>query len=191
MQSRQHWHILIGAVLVAGIIWIALTRVQPETTPTVAAADPTAASASTPAPQVGRPAPPFNLETSDGAPVNLVDLRGRVVMVNIWATWCPPCRAEMPMIEAAFREYRDEGFVVLAVNLREDATTVAAYMQQSDLTFPALLDHDGAVGAAYRANVVPSSFFIDRQGIVRAVYRGPLPRSVIAGTVEQLLAEAP
>jgi thiol-disulfide isomerase/thioredoxin len=123
--------------------------------------------------------------------VQLSDLRGQVVLVNVWATWCPPCRAEMPMIEAAYARYRDQGFTVLAVNQREDAPTIAAYLQAGGYSFPALLDADGAVSGLYQALVLPSSYFIDRAGVVRAVYKGLLARSVIAGTVEQLLAEAP
>ncbi len=86
---------------------------------------------------------------------------------------------------------RWRGFAVLAVNAREERQRVAAYMAEARLSFPALLDQDGAVGAAYQARVLPSSFFIDKAGVVRAVYRGPLSRGVVAGTVEQLLAEEP
>jgi cytochrome c biogenesis protein CcmG/thiol:disulfide interchange protein DsbE len=94
-------------------------------------------------------------------------------------------------MQAVYEQERSNGFVVLAVNSRESADQVASFMRDQQLSFPALLDSDGAVGTTYRATALPSSFFIDRNGIVRAVYYGPMPRSVIAGTVTQLLAEVP
>jgi len=189
VMSRSRWNMLLAATLLVGSLFIAATRVRPEAT--VALASPRPAVVTTPAPQENHPAPDFTLLDLAGVPVRLSDLRGQVVLVNVWATWCPPCRAEMPMIQAAYAQYRTQGFTVLAVNLREDAPTVARYMEQNRLTFPALLDRDGAVGDHYQARVLPSSFFIDKAGVVRAVYRGPMARSVITGTVEQLLAEEP
>jgi len=180
---------LLAATLLVGSLFIAATRVRPEAT--VALASPRPPVVTTPAPQENHPAPDFTLLDLAGVPVRLSDLRGQVVLVNVWATWCPPCRAEMPMLQVAYEQYRAQGFTVLAVNLREDAPTVARYMEQNRLTFPALLDRDGAVSDSYQARVLPSSFFIDKAGVVRAVYRGPMARSVVAGTVEQLLAEEP
>jgi cytochrome c biogenesis protein CcmG, thiol:disulfide interchange protein DsbE len=190
--SHTAWTALIASVLVLGSGFIWATRVTP------AASDGEAASralvapiAAEPAPIVGHPAPDFSLLTPEGSTVQLRSLVGQVVLLNVWATWCPPCRAEMPAIQATYAEYQNQGLTVLAVNLEEDARTVADFMAQYDLTFPALLDVDGAVSTTYQARVLPSSFFVDRQGVVRAVYRGPMPRSVIAGTVVQLLQEAP
>jgi cytochrome c biogenesis protein CcmG/thiol:disulfide interchange protein DsbE len=187
--SVRHWNMLIAVVALSGSLFIATTRVRPEApAATVRSRD---AVEPSPAPRENHPAPDFTLADLSDTPVRLSDLRGQVVLVNVWATWCPPCRAEMPMIQAAYDRYRTQGFTVLAVNLREDARTVAAYMEQGGLTFPALLDRDGAVSNAYQSQVLPSSFFIDRAGVVRAVYRGPMARSVVAGTVEQLLSEEP
>jgi cytochrome c biogenesis protein CcmG/thiol:disulfide interchange protein DsbE len=185
--SRSEWNmLLVGAVLI-GSLFIIATRVRPDTA--APASLPPDTVASTPAPRDNHPAPDFTLSDLAGNPVRLSDLKGQVVLINVWATWCPPCRAEMPMIQAAYEQYREQGFTVLAVNQREEPRTVAAYMTQSSLTFPALLDRDGMVSSAYQASVLPSSFFVDKAGVVRAVYRGPMSRSVIAGTVEQLLAE--
>jgi thiol-disulfide isomerase/thioredoxin len=187
--SRPRWNLLLAVTLVAGALFIAATRVRPE--PALSAPGPRGAVADAPAPRANHPAPDFALADLSGAQVRLGELRGQVVLVNLWATWCGPCRAEMPMIQAAYEQYREQGFTVLAVNAREDPQMVAAYMAEGRLSFPALLDRDGAVAAAYEAGVMPSSFFIDRAGVVRAVYKGPMARSVIAGTVEQLLAESP
>ncbi|HEU5103784.1 MAG TPA: TlpA disulfide reductase family protein [Roseiflexaceae bacterium] len=109
--------------------------------------------------------------------------------MNIWATWCPPCRAEMPAIQQAYTSYRDRGFVVLAVNQREETTAITPFLERYGLTLPILLDRDGAASANYQASALPSSFFVDRRGMIRAVYHGPMPPRVINGIVEQLLQE--
>jgi len=185
--ERNRWNWLMIGTLLFGTIFIAATRVGPPqgTAPPA----PAASADTTPAPLPDRPAPDFTLMSLDGTQVILSKLKGQVELINIWATWCPPCRAEMPAIETVYEQYRDQGFTVLAVNLQEDPRSVATFMQQYKLTFPALLDVDGAVSRTYQAYSLPSSFFVDRKGIIRAVYRGPMPRNVIAGTVEQLLGE--
>ncbi len=142
-----------------------------------------------PSPHVGSSAPPFVLSNLNNTSTSLSALKGQVILINIWATWCPPCRAEMPTIQATYEQYHDRGFVVLAVNQAEDARIVRTFMEQFGLTFPALLDSDSMVSTLYQVRVLPSSFFVDRKGVVRVVYFGPMPRSVISGTVEQLLQE--
>jgi len=114
-----------------------------------------------------------------------------VVLINVWATWCPPCRAEMPAIQQAYAEYHERGFTVLAVNQREDASAITPFLEQHGLTFPIMLDSDGQASAAYHTSALPSSFFVDRRGVIRTVYHGPMPPSVINGTIEQLLQERP
>ena len=182
--SRARWNALLLSVLLCGSLFIAATRVRPAER---AVAGNAVQAAATAAALPNHPAPDFTLVTLDGTQVRLSELKGQVVLINIWATWCPPCRAEMPMIQAAYERYREQGFTVVAVDLREDPAAVDAFMKERALTFPALLDRDGRVSSAYRAYALPSSFFVDRNGVIRAVYRGPMPRSVIAGTVEQLL----
>lgn len=185
--TQPQWNRLFLGVLIFGTLLVAATRVRPNQS--VPLQLNTSAILPDPVPAANHPAPNFVLPLMDGSTVKLSDLKGKVVLINLWATWCPPCRAEMPTIQSAYEKYRDQGFTVLAVNLRENPRTVAAFMQQFSLTFPAPLDLDGQISGLYRASVLPSSFFVDRQGVIRAVYRGPMPRSVIAGTVEQLLAQ--
>jgi cytochrome c biogenesis protein CcmG/thiol:disulfide interchange protein DsbE len=185
--SRSQWNLLFTGVLLLGSIFLHLTRVRPtQELPMLASQMDVAPD---PAPQANHPAPDFVLPALDGSSVRLSDFQGQVVLINVWATWCPPCRAEMPMLQAAYEQYANQGFTVLAVNLREPAPTVTAFMREYRLTFPALLDTDGQVSTDYRSSTLPSSFFVDRQGVIRAVYRGPMSRSVISGTVEQLLQE--
>jgi cytochrome c biogenesis protein CcmG, thiol:disulfide interchange protein DsbE len=180
---------VLVTVLVAGSLFIGATRVQPNlgTSQIAAQAD----LLSDPAPLPNHPAPDLALPQLDGTQRTLRDLQGQVVLINIWATWCPPCRAEMPAIQQAYVEYRARGFIVLAVNQREDATAITSFLEQHALTFPILLDRDGQASATYQASALPSSFFVDRRGVIRAVYHGPMPPRVINGIVEQLLQERP
>lgn len=187
-SSRRVWDVLFLITLLFGSTFIWMARTVPSPASTEPVPEPVATQ---PAPLAGHPAPEFTLMDIDGSPVTLGNLRGQVVLINVWATWCPPCRAEMPAIQQAYERFRDQGFVVLAINQQEDATSVAAFMHEQRLTFPALLDYDARVSAAYQVRVLPSSFFIDRRGVIRAVYRGPMSRGMIEGTIEQLVAEAP
>jgi thiol-disulfide isomerase/thioredoxin len=117
------------------------------------------------------PAPAFSLEDMDGQTHDLADYRGKVVLVNFWATWCPPCRREMPALEQLYLKLRERGFVVLAINQWEDPDLVFAYLGQLDVfpTFPLLFDPDSRIAMDYRVKGLPTSFLIDRQG--RLVYR--------------------
>jgi len=187
--SQRQWNMVLVTVLVAGSLFIAATRVQPGS----GAYSPAAQTdvLPEPAPLPNHPAPDLALPQLDGTPRTLRDLRGQVVLINVWATWCPPCRAEMPAIQQAYTAYRDRGFIVLAVNQREDATAIRPFLEQHGLTFPILMDSDGQASATYQASALPSSFFVDRRGVIRTVYHGPMPPSVINGTIEQLLQERP
>jgi cytochrome c biogenesis protein CcmG/thiol:disulfide interchange protein DsbE len=187
MFTHRQWRWCFTGVLLLGSLFIVVTRVRPQAT--TAAPAVVTDVVLTPAPLADHPAPDFSLPNLDSTNIALSDLKGQVLLINVWATWCPPCRLEMPSIQAAYEQYHDQGFTVLAVNLQEDPPTVAAFMRDYQLTFPALLDRNGQVSRAYQAGALPSSFFVDRRGVIRAVYRGPMPRSTIAGTVEQLLRE--
>ena len=116
-------------------------------------------------------APDFALADMDGEQHRLADYRGKVILVNFWATWCPPCCREMPALEALYLKYRKQGLVVLAINQWEDADHVFAYMGQLNVfpTFPVLFDPESRVSADYGVQGLPTSFLIDRQG--KLVYR--------------------
>lgn len=142
------------------------------------------------APQAGFLAPDFELSTPQGERIRLSDLRGQAVLVNLWATWCPPCRAEMPTIEKIYTEYKDQGFVVLAVNMtyQDDPDAVMPFVEQHGLTFPILLDTTGQVGEAYQLKSLPSSYFIDREGVIReVVIGGPMAEALLRTRVQELL----
>jgi cytochrome c biogenesis protein CcmG/thiol:disulfide interchange protein DsbE len=136
---------------------------------------------------VGGPAPDFRLDDLDERSVRLADFRGQVVLINFWATWCMPCRTEMPEIESAYRAHRERGFAVLAIDMQEHAGLVRPFMAELGLTFPALLDLDGSVSRAYRARALPASFLVDRQGTIRYVKVGPLTAGALEEQLRKLL----
>jgi peroxiredoxin len=109
-------------------------------------------------------APDFSLPDVTGKMVRLKDFRGKVVFMNFFATWCVPCREEMPAMERLYRTYKDRGLVVLAVDIREGAKTVQAFTQELKLSFPALLDKDGSVAYTYSVRPVPATYLIGRDG---------------------------
>jgi len=131
------------------------------------------------APRVGDTAPDFVLTYPDGRQVKLSDFRGQPVLVNFWATWCAPCRAEMPAIEAAYRRHKDRGFVVLAVNVGESASRVKSFVEQLGLTFPVALDSKGETALVYRVRAIPSSFFIDGNGVIVNRHLGSVSIQII------------
>jgi len=181
-NSKTTWHGLMALLLALGVAWIALSRVPAD-----------AISARTdrpPAPQVGFAAPDFALETLDGQTIRLSDLRGQAVLINFWATWCPPCRAEMPAIQQVYDRYRDRGFTVLAVNLQEGDPQVASFAARLDLTLPILMDRSGDVFARYRGRALPSTFFVDRAGIIQNVtVGGPMAQAFLESQVTDLLVK--
>src|SRR2546427_5002387 len=125
-------------------------------------------------PLVGSPAPEIVLKDLQGGEVKLSDLRGKIVLVNFWATWCKPCKEEMPAMQASYDKLRDQGFVVLAVNELEDAARVAEHIRTHGHTFLVVMDHDNRVANRYGVVGLPASFLIDRQGIVREHVFGSL-----------------
>jgi thiol-disulfide isomerase/thioredoxin len=109
-------------------------------------------------------APDFSLEDLSGRRLSLKDLRGKVVFLNFWATWCVPCREEMPLMEALHREFNDQGLEIVAVNFREDKKAVGKFFAELGLTFKVLLDYDGDVSNEYGAWSLPLTYVIDRKG---------------------------
>jgi peroxiredoxin len=156
-----------------------------------ARADPAAQTEQGPSrPEKGFVAPDFTLETYDGETVRLAQLRGQVVLINFWATWCPPCREEMPAIQEAYDEHRERGLVVLAANLMENDAQVGDFMAEMELTFPILMDRRGTVSERYRVQSLPTTYFVDRSGVIQdIVIGGPMPRSLIEGKVTDLLGQ--
>lgn len=139
--------------------------------------------------QVGEAAPAFELMGVDGETVALSDFAGQPVMVNFWATWCAPCRIEMPEMQAAFEKHADEGFVILALNQDESAELVAEFFyDEMALTFTPLLDENSVVAAEFGVyGYNPSSFFIDGDGMIAGRHIGPLTESQLDSYLAEIL----
>ena len=142
-----------------------------------------------PAPEVGRAGPDFELERPGGGTLRLSDLQGKPVLINFWATWCPPCRAEIPELVTAYERYRDQGLVIVAVNLQEANNQVLAFAEEFGMTFPIVIDRDGDVANVWRLGGpiegIPSSYFLDETGVVRSFFYGPMTED----SLEERLAE--
>ena len=184
-SRKKRWEVLMLVSLAAGILWTAASRI------------PSAVGAplsSSPSPREGFLAPDLTLDTLDGNKVTLSELRGKVVVVNFWATWCLPCRAETPALEKSYAQYKDAGVVILGVNLtnQDVVSEVESFVQEFKLTYPILLDRDGSVGNLYQIKGLPSTFFVNREGIIRTVLvGGPMSEAFIRSKIEALLQEVP
>ena len=180
----KHRTALYGLVLLLGAAWIALSAVP----------DGSTTAGAIPAPQKGFLAPDFNLQTLNGESLRLSDFRGQPVLINLWASWCPPCRAEMPAMQSVYETYKDQGFVILAVNAtnQDSKADAAAFVAEYQLTFPVLLDINGEVSQAYQLRSLPTSFFVNREGIItEVIIGGPMAEALLMTRVENLLQEAP
>ena len=139
---------------------------------------------------VGKAAPDFSLKTMHGQEVKLSAFKGKPILINLWATWCPPCRIEMPAIQAAYEKYKDRGLVVLAINFtaQDNLKDVSAFIEEFKLTFPVLLDTTGEVSAGlYNMHSLPMSFFIDSKGIIQDIQFGGMPPEMIDGYLAKIL----
>jgi len=143
------------------------------------------------APQEGFAAPDFTLETYEGQSYTLSEFRGRPVLVNFWASWCPPCRSEMPAMQRVFEDLEEQGLIVLAVNSthQDNLGEALTFVKIRQLTFPILLDRTGSAGSLYDIRSLPTSFFIDSEGIIQdVVVGGPMSEALLRIRVEEMLA---
>jgi thiol-disulfide isomerase/thioredoxin len=185
LGDARRWRLVMVWVFVIGAGWTLLSR------------EPAASSAAhmlQTSPQEGFLAPDFTLDSLAGDQVALSALRGKVVLVNLWASWCGPCRAEMPAIDRVYRANRSRGFEVLAVDAtnQDSESNARAFVEQLGLTFPILLDRTGSVSQRYLLRALPTSFFVDRRGVIRSIMvGGPMSEALISTKIEDLLQEAP
>ena len=196
-QNRREWSgvlrsLVLPVLIVAAIVGVLLyvERLRGGSTPAndgygvvaLPAADNTTGRPASS--DVGRAAPDFLLQTPDGGTLRLSALRGHPVLVNFWASWCTPCREEMPQIVRAYAAYRAGGLQIVAVDLQENAGQVRSFASEFGMTFPIAIDRTGAVASAWRiggpVKGIPSSYFIDAGGIVRARVFGPLTAQTLA-----------
>ena len=162
MFTLPRWRVV--TVVVVGLIgasaWYAFVTPRLESRPGIA--------------QVGAPAPSVNLPALDGGSRDLAALRGKVVLLNFWATWCIPCRAEMPELQGLADDLKDTSFALLTIYIQEDADTINPFRRELGLRLPVLLDENGDVTRSYGVRALPATFLIDRDGILRQQRLGPL-----------------
>jgi cytochrome c biogenesis protein CcmG/thiol:disulfide interchange protein DsbE len=141
------------------------------------------------APEIGAVAPPFTATSIDETRVSLSDLRGHPVLVNFWATWCVPCRVEMPMLEEVYRDTHAKGLRILAVNLGEDPQTAREWGRGLGLTFDLLSDPRGDIAAVYALRGQPSTYVISPSGIITAIFYGPASGDALRSALAPYLSD--
>lgn len=183
LLGHRRWRIIMVVTLSLGLIWTFISRVPP----IISVGD-----RPPPSPREGFSAPDFTLDQLGGGQVTLSSLKGKVVMVNLWATWCAPCRIEMPEIERVWQAYKNKGFVVLGVDttFQDSEQDAVAFVRELNLTFPILLDRTGGTSNRYQLRALPSTFFVDRRGIIRSAVLGAMNAGLIESKVAELVGEA-
>jgi cytochrome c biogenesis protein CcmG/thiol:disulfide interchange protein DsbE len=139
--------------------------------------------------EVNFPAPELTLNDLDGNLINLTDFLGSVVMVNNWATWCPPCKAEMPTLQEFYSDHSQENFTILAIEAGDPIPDVKQFVSDNELTFPILLDPMNLALRAFQNDNLPSSYVIDRAGMVRLAWTGPISLEMLEKSITSLLEE--
>ena len=152
--------VLVGVGVIGAGAWYAFAYPHIDSRPTIA--------------QPGLPAPGVNLPALDGGARDLAQERGKVVLLNFWATWCVPCRTEMPELQGLADDLQGESFALLTIDLQEDAATITPFRRELGLRLPVLLDQDGDVTRSYGVRALPATFLIDRNGVLRQQRLGPL-----------------
>lgn len=182
LSRYQSW--LIALLLSLGLIWIFANRVAEAGNQLAAVSQP----------YEGFTAPDFDFTDSSGNIVKLSDLRGQPVILNFWASWCPPCRAEMPAIQSVHQVNQAQGLVILGVNAtdQDSIEQVQEFSKDLQLTFPILYDSSGVIQSLYNVTALPSTFFIDRSGIIQEVIiGGPIAEALLEINAKQILEEKP
>jgi cytochrome c biogenesis protein CcmG, thiol:disulfide interchange protein DsbE len=173
-------HFLYLVILLIGLLWIGLSAAPKSGT----------TSGQIPAPRQGFLAPDFRVTTLDGQTLTLSDLRGAPVLLNFWASWCPPCKAEMPAMQKIYQEYAGRGLIVLAVNAsaQDDVAAARAFLLDYGLTFPVGLDMQNEAMRAFNVTSLPSTYFIRADGIIEeVVIGGPMAEALLRTRVEKIL----
>jgi len=182
LADSRRWLAFTALVVLAGIVWTLRSSVPAGAT----------TGGLTPSPRVGFAAPDFTLDLLGGGRVTLSDLRGKAVIVNLWASWCPPCRAEMPALQRVYEANGARGLEILAVNttFQDSQAGAEEFVREFGLTFPVPLDRTGEVSRSYLLRALPTTFFVDRDGVIRnLVLGGPMSETTIQTAVEELLRD--
>ena len=179
LKSRFGWAILLVGLSLLGLGWIAYSQ-EP-------AASLAGGQELTEAPIAGYIAPQFTLTSTLGEQIALTDYRGQPVVLNFWATWCPPCRAEMPHFQAASVKYNGQA-TVLGVDQGEPPSIVSDFGSALNITYPLLVDQDNSINRTYGVSALPTTVFIDGEGVVAEVFTGIVNQAVLEDRIERLIA---
>jgi cytochrome c biogenesis protein CcmG/thiol:disulfide interchange protein DsbE len=180
INPSQKWSLLSTIVLLVSAGWIWLSAAPASTT----------TQGAIPVPRQGFQAPDFGLPDAEGEIIRLSSLRGHPVVINLWASWCTPCRAEMPAIQTVYEQYGEKGLIVLGVNAtnQDNPQNATKFAEEMGLTFPILFDVDGEVSQQYLLSALPTTFFVDGNGIIQeVVVGGPMAEALLKIRVEQLI----
>ena len=175
LKARWFWTTLIGLVIILGGGWISFSRTLADGT--MAGSE---AASLEPAAAAGHPAPDFELKTLEGKTIRLSDFKGKPVLINFWATWCGPCRAEFPDFQKASVD-NAETLVIIGINntSTDQEDQVPAFVEEFGVTFPIVLDETGETAKAYHILGLPTSIFIDSNGMVNEIFTGPINKAYI------------
>jgi cytochrome c biogenesis protein CcmG, thiol:disulfide interchange protein DsbE len=196
--------VLVAVLLIVGVVMLGpdpgVARVSPSPLRSAGAATPTAAGSAVVSPSasavpspgdvgfhIGEPAPPLVVPQLGGGTIDLASLRGKPVWVNFMGTYCPPCRDEFPQMNGFYARYADDDLVVLAIDVREDEGTVAAFAQELNATFPIGLDSDGSAQRAWEAVVLPVHFWVDAEGVIRDGALGGIGPDIMADGLRTIM----
>ena len=138
--------------------------------------------------RVQKPAPEFTLSNFDGGDIALSDYLGQPIVINFWASWCPPCREEAPLLERVWRDYRDDGVMFLGVDIQDGEESGMRFLEQYDITYPNGLDKDGRVTIDYGVIGLPVTFFVNREGIIERRWVGALREKRLVAWIDELIA---
>ena len=178
----KHWSLFSIIILLVSAGWIWLSRTDSSST----------TSGNIPSPHKGFHAPDFKLETISGDSLQLSDLSGQPVIINLWASWCVPCRTEMPAMQRVYEEYKPQGLEILAVNTtnQDSIQKVSDFVSELGLSFPILMDNDGIVSNLYQSQALPTTFFLNRSGIIQdVVIGGPMSEALLRIRVQQMMED--
>lgn len=181
-MTKMHWKIIVFGCLAFALSWLSVSAVllKPSVQEEVFA------------PAKGFHAPDFTLVNLDGTSFNLSDHIGKPILLTLWASWCSPCKAEMPAFNQVYQELGPENVLVLGVNVtsQDDAAKVKAFVEENKLSFPVLMDTQGEVANLYRLRGLPMTYFIDSQGkITDVIVGGPLSAGTVRSIFNELLQE--
>lgn len=178
LASRvEFWLVIITFVIFLGGFWIVLNRISEQSNP----------GELEPAPVVGRLAPEIALVSLSGESLQLSDFRGQPVIINFWATWCAPCRAETPELQDLHRERGDE-VIIFSVNATaQDQGDIAGFVEEFGVTFPVVLDTEAVAFKDYNVIGLPTTIFVNAEGVINEIFTGPVNRAYMESKIAELL----